>query len=627
MLKIFICLGVLLALCGVAKGQEGNNTKYFLENLPERFRLNPAYQPEYKTFIGIPGLSGIGVSYNNSGFSVESLLRKGKDDSVYMDVNRFHKALNRRNFMMLNNENTILALGFRAKKGWYWSLDLTQKNDFLFSFNRDIFTFIKNGNAPYVGQNMDFGRLGLKGSSYLEFAIGLSKKVDDKLTVGGRVKFLRGIANVDTKDSEMSVYTSPDAEHVRLSSKQDIRVSAPLIIGYDKDNFVDWDKVEFNDDKVIRSLLSTRNIGFAMDFGAEYRLQERIKLYASLLDLGFIRWGSNTFSFTQNTTFDWQGGNISNSISSNNPGYVEIGDVFDDLIDSLKDNFRFNDNQGRYTTMLRAKLHLGATYDLNDWLNFGALAKASIVDKAFYPGLTLSANTRVCRNFGASMTYTTMYGNYVNLGIGFTAKAGPLQLYAVTDNLLATNFTNTRSASFTFGINILTGHKDFKPREKRKGPRTRTEINVRNTPTENIYEVRKKVGNQRTDVSISNLLEPKRDTIRKWDTIYLQVPVKDTSLINPPVQVAASDTLASAPANKLYSVIVGSFVRERGAVQVKRQFVKRGYEAAAIRQNDKGMFQVCIISFGTIEQARAVATEIRTKHPENNDVWILTQDI
>ena len=56
MKRILLIARAILSLSSVVKAQDGNNTSYFLSNLPQQFRLNPAYQPEYKVFIGLPGL-------------------------------------------------------------------------------------------------------------------------------------------------------------------------------------------------------------------------------------------------------------------------------------------------------------------------------------------------------------------------------------------------------------------------------------------------------------------------------------------------------------------------------------------------------------------------------------------
>ena len=81
MKRILLIARAILSLGSVVEAQDGNNTSYFLSNLPQQFRLNPAYQPEYKVFIGLPGLSGVSVNYLNSSFTVEDLLFK-RDDSI-----------------------------------------------------------------------------------------------------------------------------------------------------------------------------------------------------------------------------------------------------------------------------------------------------------------------------------------------------------------------------------------------------------------------------------------------------------------------------------------------------------------------------------------------------------------
>lgn len=111
--------------------------------------------------MGIPGLSGISLNLSNA-FKVDDLLRWGtgdKADSVIYDVNRLHKALREKNSLVLNTEIPILAIGFRINS-WYATFDITQKNDIVFSFNKDIITFFKEGNANYLGQTFDWGGLG-----------------------------------------------------------------------------------------------------------------------------------------------------------------------------------------------------------------------------------------------------------------------------------------------------------------------------------------------------------------------------------------------------------------------------------------------------------------------------------
>ncbi|MCR9012990.1 DUF5723 family protein [Gabonibacter chumensis] len=460
MKKIITVISFFLVLfpCFVM-AQDGNNTLYFLSNSPQRVKLNPAYQPEYKTYVGIPGLSGISLNLSNA-FKVDDLLRWGtgdKADSVIYDVNRLHKALREKNSLVLNTEIPILAIGFRINS-WYATFDITQKNDIVFSFNKDIITFFKEGNANYLGQTFDWGGLGLKVTAYNEIGFGLSKRVNDRLTVGGRFKVLFGIANADMTDSKMGVYSSPDGDTIRLSSRQNIRVSAP--IKYTKDGeYVEWDNIEFDEDAVdAKFLIGTGNLGFGVDLGAQYKLLDKLTLYASVLDLGFIRWEENTYNFKQNTSFDWTGADLSNSLNKDDPNYKDFGDAFEEMTDSLENRFRLTDKQAAYTTMLNAKIYAGATYQLKEWVNFGGLLKASVMDGRFFPAITLSANLRPIRNIGASVSYSMINGDFANVGAALTAKFGPFQFFVMTDNVLAANYTSTRTASARFGFNLLFGH-------------------------------------------------------------------------------------------------------------------------------------------------------------------------
>lgn len=592
--RILLIVWVIITLVGVVKAQDGNNTSYFLSNLPQRYRLNPAYQPEYKVFVGLPGLSGISVNYLNSSFTVEDMLYK-LNDSVYMDINKFYKSLHKRNYLYFNNENSILSIGVKAKE-WYGTFEITQKNDLLFRYNKDLFTFLKYGNIDYP--SMDFGKLGLNMNSYLEVAFGLSKQVNDKLTVGGRLKFLMGIANVHMTDSELDIVTEDDGT-MKLHSRQNIKISAPVQIRNERtgrpfplNEPIDWDDFDFDTDNLgVSDFLHAKNPGFAIDLGGEYQLNERVKLFASLTDLGFIRWGNkdNNYNFYQDANFVWEGADFSNSINKNNEGHISVDSAFQKITDDLKDNYRLKNQGGVYTTMLSPKLYLGATYQLNRMFDVGGLFRASILDGMFIPSLTASVNGRLIRNISASVSYSMTRGSYVNVGAGLTAKLGPFQLYVETDNLLACNYTNTQSANGRFGINLLFGHKDHKKRKKLQ----------EGVPGEVMI----------TPVPV------KKDTIVRSDSVQIDpvVPMKQEKVID-----TAGDTL-----RKCY-VIVGSFKSKQRAVTLKQKLVFMGFKDSTILRNEQGMYRVSASYFTTHASCWEEVFRIRKDYPQFRDAWGLT---
>ena len=460
-IRFTLLLFVGLIVSNLTSAQELNNTLYLMKNVPQSNQLNPAIQPECNVFIGFPGLSSIYMNYSNNGFTYDDIIKNGtglQKDSLVIDINSFHDALQSTNIISTQLDYTYFSFGIRAKK-MFFTLDLSSKIDTRFGFDKGLISFLKNGNASYMGQTANLGGLGLEGTAYNEVALGVSKQVTEKLTVGIKAKALFGVANTYMDESDLSVYTSESGDLVRLHSKQLMKVSMPLDITQktadDGTNYID-DIDVLDDDMDANFFSGIDNKGFAFDLGATYQFDEKITFYASILDIGGIKW-NDSYELYQDATFDWKGGDWSQSGNSNDPNYREIEDVMEDLTDSISDAFRFRDKTGSYSKALPTKVYLGGSYELNERLSLGAVSRTEINDGKLHPSLTLSANTRVIRNFSASLSYSMVNNSYNNVGVGLAAKLGPFQLYAVSDNILAMNPNTAKVANIRFGLNMMFG--------------------------------------------------------------------------------------------------------------------------------------------------------------------------
>jgi len=444
-------------MSNLISAQKMNNTLYLMQNVPQSNQLNPAIQPECKVFLGFPGLSSIYLNYANNGFTYDDIIKDGtglQKDSLVVDINSFHDALQSTNTIVNQLDYTFFSLGIRAKK-MFFTLDVSSKIDSRLGFDKGLVSFLKNGNASYMGRTADLGAIGLDGTAYHEIALGVSKQVTEKLTVGVKAKMLLGVANMHMDESNLSVYTSESGDLVQLRSKQLMKVSMPLNVTQDRDGYID--EIEVLDDDLGTTFFSgTNNKGFAFDLGATYQFDDRTTFYASILDIGGIKW-NDTYELSQDASFDWQGGDWSQSGNSNDPNYREIEDVMEDLTDSITDAFRFNDKAGSYSRALPCKVYLGGSYKLNERVNVGAVSRTEIFDGKLRPSLSLSANTRVIRNFSASVSYSMVNNSYNNVGAGIAAKLGPFQIYAVSDNILAMNPNTAKTANLRFGMNMMFG--------------------------------------------------------------------------------------------------------------------------------------------------------------------------
>lgn len=456
-IKYSLLLFVGLIVSNLASAQKMNNTLYLMQNVPQSNQLNPAIQPECKVFLGFPGLSSIYVNYANNGFTYSDIIKDGtglQKDSLVVDINSFHDALQSTNTIVNQLDYTFFSLGIRAKK-MFFTLDVSSKIDNRLGFDKGLVSFLKNGNAGYMGRTANLGAIGLDGTAYNEVALGVSKQVTEKLTVGVKAKMLFGVANMHMDQSNLSVYTSESGDLVQLRSKQLMKVSMPLDVTQDADGYID--DVDVLDDDFDGTFFSgTNNKGFAFDLGATYQFNDRTTFYASILDIGGIKW-NDTYELSQDATFDWQGGDWSQSGNSNDPNYREIEDVMEDLTDSIADAFRFKDKAGSYSRALPTKIYLGGSYKLNERVNVGAVSRTEIFNGKVRPSLSLSANTRVIRNFSASLSYSMVNNSYNNVGVGIAAKLGPFQIYAVSDNILAMNPNTAKTANLRFGMNMMFG--------------------------------------------------------------------------------------------------------------------------------------------------------------------------
>lgn len=458
---IFTIGSLCLILISTVTAQKVNNTLYFMQNVPQSNQLNPAIQPECKVFVGFPALSSIYVNYSNSAFAYDDIIKNGtgiRKDSLVVDVNSFHDALKTTNFVSQQFELTLFALGIRAKD-YYFTLDVIEKQDARFSFDKEMISFLKNGNYDYRGKTANWGGLGLDANYYHEIALGVSKKINKKWTVGVKGKYLVGVANMHMKESDMSVYTSLSGDEVRLNSKHRLRVNIPINqISFDADGYVDDIKFDGDDFTKKDFLFNTDNRGFAVDLGMTYAMDKKTTLYASVLDIGSITWKSSGYEFSQDGTFTWQGADWSQSGNSNDPNYREIEDVFEDLTDSIADEFRVNNKIGKYSVALPTKIYLGGTHQIGKKVNLGALSRTEIFNGKVQSALSFSANARFFRNFSTSLSYTIANNSYNNIGLGLASKLGPFQFYAVTDNIMAgLNPNKARVANMRFGLNMLFG--------------------------------------------------------------------------------------------------------------------------------------------------------------------------
>ncbi len=430
------------------------NTLYWMDGIPQSSYSNPGIQPKPGFYLGFPGLSSIYFGFNNTGFAPMDLIKKDTDGTFYIDDTGFLSSLKSRNFLVAEYQHEILSFGFRSQRD-YFSFNFTEKIGFRMGYPGDLMYLLIEGNNYFIEQNQpaQLGGLGIDGTLYHEIGVGYSREWTDYLTAGLRTKFLFGLGNIDFARTNLSLNTHPENYALLFQSDLLVNTSLPFQIapidslGSDNNG---------NEIDAIKFITNTKNMGIAIDLGGQYKINELFTVAASVVDLGFIRWRSDAENFAMKGAFEFDGIEVDNIFSSDD----ENTDTFGGLLDSIKDVFNIDETMETYRTMIPTKVFVSGAFHPTEFHKFALLGRGGFYSGNFYPSVTLSYNYQPIPQFATTLSYSVIHGNFSNAGLGFHINLGPLQLYAVADNLIPAMRPHTlQTATVHFGLNIVTGYR------------------------------------------------------------------------------------------------------------------------------------------------------------------------
>lgn len=444
MKKIYLLL-LALAVGSLPLLAQQEATLHSMRSLPQNHYINPAFTPQQQFYLGLPGISSTYFSVENTGFNYNSIFeRDPQTDSLYINLPRLQDRMGKRNYLSGAAQTDLLSLGLKINARMYLFMNSTLKMNAQFMYPQGLTGLLLNGNGNYIGEEVAFSPK-LDQTAYLENAVGASYIVNKKLTVGAKFKFLKGITNIRTKESDFSLHTDADTYALTLTGNMHVQTSgfSDLIEGTKRVEDFQYQRYgELN------------NNGFAMDLGATYDLSTRLTLGFSALNLGSINWKSATREYYMNeTNVTYEGLDIQ-ELSNGGSG-------IDSLIRDLKTAFTGDSRAlDSYRTGLPAQFYLSGRYELLRNLHASALLFANAYNGNFRPGFSAAINKDFGRRIGASLSYTAANRAH-NLGTGLSFRLTPVQLYLVSDNLISTPvfYRSAKAFSMRLGMNIMFGYR------------------------------------------------------------------------------------------------------------------------------------------------------------------------
>ena len=440
--------------------------------------MNPAAESPYNVQVG--GLVAVpfgilppymGINYSNNSFYYNHIFHKGvgnDHNNLILDLNLLMSNLKKNTRLRLGTDLEIINVGVKIGDR-FLTVSLADKVRFGLSLPYDFMGLVINGNMDYMNRGMDHDlkKLDLNLTYYRELAIGSTIIATDKFRIGARVKFLFGLLNINTYVDDLKAYTNPENYVITFISDMKIKASSPIPIDYVANDSV----TKFGLNEEIKNitnvgdfLLNFNNFGLGLDLGFTYKLNDDLEFFGSLNDIGFITWSTNPQEFKNNGNFEFSG----IKFETDENGKILVDDFIGTLKDSLENTFRFQNNDIRkYTTGLTSTLYLGGKYNIHEKFNVGMVYRGEIYRKSYLQSLTLLGSSDLTNWFSAHVSYSISNNSFTNLGLGISIRAGFLNWFFVSDNIIGTIFPQkAKTLNLRMGCNMVFGYE--KPQKVKK---------------------------------------------------------------------------------------------------------------------------------------------------------------
>ena len=449
---------------------------YDFTEIPQAILLNPGLQTSYSWYAGIPLASGIYGQAGTSGITVNDLFANDGVDFNQKVRDRALNGLTKRDEFGSTEQVDLFHGGYRSRRNpaHFYSFGVYFESNTILYWPQDLAYLAFEGNADQLGRRFDLSHLKTRGEGLTVFHFGLNKVIDRKLTVGARAKLYSGI--YDFHSSTNSGYFLTELGQNNLLSNTLVADMQLRTSGLEEIRAILDDEANGSVAGVVsRRALLGGDLGLGADLGFSYQLDERTVVTGSILDLGFVYHSG-----------DVKGYSLKGSATTEGVEVI-LPDAFDDansdfwqnLVDEIEAQIPFEENNSSYITFRPTQLYGSLRYNFGEPVNgdMDCDCDIGVTDADIHNlyrnalGVQVHAINRprgpqgaltafYLRRFGNFLslkgTYTVDKFSMTNLGLGINIQAGPVNFYALANNLLAyRNLADSHYASFQIGLNIL----------------------------------------------------------------------------------------------------------------------------------------------------------------------------
>lgn len=488
MKQIFRSIAIAVALLtGITMSAQEVNTLYFLENAPMRTQFNPALMPVSSGYIIFSPLGYTSLWAGNNSLTMADVIYNKNGQTITAlnagETERFLSRLHRNTLVSVDMTTTILGFGARTKKGGYFHGGIFLRADVGVNIPKSLFkAFITpEGIGLDMRDGLKISGLNANAQAYVEVAGGYTRPLNDQWTLGGKLKFLLGYANINMRVNELTLTPGANpGDKAQLDLKGTMNAATPGgidptgILPKNGEGFFEniGDRVSNMFSSIngnYASLAKPAGYGAAIDFGFTYKPIKYVQIAAAINDLGFIYWANGVNgTIGASTPFDGVG-TVEVRTKDGKIDTESMGKQISDHMQGYLDAIKAEGAGGGYARMTRA--HLNVSVDGMFWENrvgLGILSQTKLYNNKVYEELTLGGFFRPVNWFNLAVSYSLINGKGGTLGaaLGFAPYDGIMMTLA-TDYIPChyadmSQLTNSSSKQYYLpykspGVNVAFG--------------------------------------------------------------------------------------------------------------------------------------------------------------------------
>lgn len=448
------CLTVFVLMMGILPSSAQTRTSYFVENSTNRHHLNAAFAPA-QGYVALPFIGNLQVS-TASNLQVSSLVYSQNDGSTssFLDsgvsTEKFLSKISDSNHLGVFFNSDILDLGWRTGKGHFWTVNVGVETEFESTLPYGLFKFAKSRMLDCLCDEIDIKGTSLESEAYLQAAVGFSAPLEavEGLRIGGKVKFVASLAEVETKIDEITLIQS-EGGYQLLSRGRGLVAGGGVSLQFGEEGTLENVGFEMSD-------LGLAGKGFGLDAGISYTAPsgsflDGFSFSAALNDFGWVFYRKDQLRELENGDVSFFEG-----VDPEEMEESSIGEDFQNLAEDLISILNLCENTAKrdYIKALAAKTYIGVGYSfLNDRMTAGLLYYHRFGKYRDADELTVSWNYAPAKCFDIALSYSFL-NNRQAFGwlLSFTPKKG-LNVF------LGSDYTAVRYSSA--GYPLTKGYLNF----------------------------------------------------------------------------------------------------------------------------------------------------------------------